>query len=148
MSSRFYSLPFKAENKAKQDTMKKVDLETSVRQNLKLLLSTMPGRFRYAPMFGSQLNKYHFRLPDKRKGDKKLEDEIKSKVQKNVEELIKKFEPRIEVKEVIVVVRLPKADKPLEQQPKGGGKIALEITVNGRLMDRDDFDHLEIIPIF
>lgn len=148
MSSRFYSLPFKAENKAKQGTMKQVDLETSVRQNLKLLLSSMPGRFRYAPMFGSQLNKFHFRLPDKRKGDKKLEDEIKNKVQKNVEELIRKFEPRIELKEVIITVRLPKADKPTEQQPKGGGKIALEITVNGRLMDREDFDHLEIVPIF
>jgi phage baseplate assembly protein W len=148
MSSRFYSLPFKAESKARQGSMKQVDLETSVRQNLRLLLSSMPGRFRYAPMFGSQLNKFHFRLPDKRKGDKKLEDEIKNIVQKNVDALIRKFEPRIELKEVIVSVRLPKADRPAEQQPKGGGKIALEITVNGRLMDREDFDHLEIVPIF
>ena len=146
--AQFYSLPFKTIGKAQQGTLKKVDLETSVRQNLKLLLSSMPGRFRYAPMFGSQLNKYHFRLPDKRKGDKKLEDEIKSIVQKNVDALIRKFEPRVELKEVIVSVKLPKADKPSEQQPKGGGKIALEITVNGRLMDREDFDHLEIIPIF
>jgi phage baseplate assembly protein W len=148
MASRFYALPFKTAEKAKQGSLKQVDLETSVRQNLRLLLSSMPGRFRYAPMFGSQLNKFHFRLPDKRKGDKKLEDEIKSIVQKNVDALIRKFEPRVDLKEVIVTVRLPKADKSSEFQPKGGGKIALEITINGRLMDRESFDHLEIVPIF
>jgi predicted component of type VI protein secretion system len=145
MSQMFYSMPFRA-LLATKSTYEKVDVETSVRQHIKMMLLTMPNQVRFDPAFGGALNKHHFRLPDKRKGEKKLEDELKDRVKKNLEMVVRKFEPRLQLKEVIVVVHIPKPDK---DNPKNkSGKIALEITVRGKIKGLNtDFDHAELMPL-
>ncbi|MCB0522689.1 MAG: GPW/gp25 family protein [Lewinellaceae bacterium] len=144
MKKAFYSIPFKAESMTKP-TYARVDLETSVRQHIKMMLMTIPNQVKFEPAYGGVLNKQHFRLPDKRKGDKKLEEELKDMVLKNIQYLIAAYEPRLKIKNVGVTVLLPKPDKP---NPKiKSGRIALEINIDGLLLDHEDFRYTDLIPM-
>ncbi len=141
----FYSIPFKALLRTKTP-FQTVDVETSVRQHVKMIMLTMPNQVRFDPMYGGALNKHHFRLPDKRKGEKKLEDELKDKVKKNLDFALKRFEPRLKVKDIIVVVHLPKPDKDNPKLKKG--RIALEINIKGSIPgSTPEFDYADLVSL-
>ncbi len=138
-------MPFKA-NQAPKLAYQKVDMETSIRQNIKMLLVTLPNQVRFAPDYGVVTNKFHFRLPDKRKGEKKLEDELRDRLKKNLEFLLAKYEPRLIVKEILITVHLPKPDK--DNSKLKNGRIALEINVKGIVKSQgDDFDFADYMAI-
>jgi predicted component of type VI protein secretion system len=111
----FYRLPFRAEKLVQTDKdnhpqklneADKCDLATSVRQNLRLLLMTPPTQVRSDPDYGCLIHWAHFGLNTRlmtngsRKGD-----DFKIKIEQNVRKLIEKFEPRIEVKEIVVTIK-------------------------------------------
>ncbi len=139
---QFYSLPFDTE-KASGKKFRKTNAEESVRQHIRLILSTIPGSFRYSPVFGSWLNKQHFRLPDKRKGEKKLENELKENLQVNLRLLLEKFEPRLQLHDLEVKVKLSKPDE-IEPGQKGG-RIIFDLNLIGVINGRESFEHLESI---
>ncbi len=114
-----------------------------MRQHLRLMLQTMPGKFRFAPLFGSWLNKHHYRLPDKRKGEKKLENELKECLLTNLRLLLRKYEPRLDLQDIEVKVKLTKPEE-LEQGQRGG-RITFDVNVLGVINGRDSFQHLESI---
>lgn len=138
----YYSLPFDTE-KLGGKTFRKTTVEESVRQHIRLMLSTMPGSYRFSPVFGSWLNKHHYRLPDKRKGEKKLESELKENLQVNLRLLLEKFEPRLLLHDIEVKVKLPKPDE-IEPGQKGG-RIIFELNLIGVINGRESFQHLESI---
>lgn len=114
-----------------------------MRQHIRLMLSTMPGSFRFSPVFGSWLNKHHYRLPDKRKGEKKLESELKENLLVNLRLLLEKFEPRLQLHDIEVKVKLFKSE---EMEPgQKGGRILFDLNLIGVINGRDSFQHLESI---
>jgi phage baseplate assembly protein W len=124
-------------------TFRKTNAEESVRQNIRLILSTMPGSFRFSPLYGSWLNKHHYRLPDKRKGEKKLESELKENLQANLRLLLERFEPRLLLHDIEIKVKLLKADEFGPAQK--GGRIVFDLNLIGMINERDSFQHLESI---
>jgi len=130
----YYSLPF-TPKPHEESRFAKVDAETSVRQHIRLMLSTMPGSFRFDPVYGSLLNKHHFLLPDKRKGDKKLEQELKLKLQNNLKALIAKHEPRLIVDEIEVEVN--------PGRNENDSRITFLINISGSINGRESFKQTE-----
>jgi phage baseplate assembly protein W len=141
---QFYSMPFLAEL-ATKSPYRKIGAEESVRENLRLILMSLPGQFRYDPTFGSTLNIQHFRLPDGKKGGKKFEDGLKDMVKKNLTLLIERHEPRLILEEVIVNVQTPNPAG--NNQLLKNGRIALEIKLNGRIEGQLAFMHSDLVPI-
>lgn len=83
----------------------KCSLVDSARQNLRLLLMTPPAKVRADPDYGCKIHWSHFGMDARMmaKGSRE-EDHFKIKIEQNVRELIKKFEPRIEAEEIAVVI--------------------------------------------
>jgi predicted component of type VI protein secretion system len=139
---QYYSIPFDTEL-AGGKSFRKTNVEESVRQHIRLLLTTMPGSFRFSPVFGSCLNKQHYRLPDKRKGEKKLESELKEKLLGNLRLLLEKFEPRLQLHDIEIKVKLPEPD---EKEPgQKGGRIIFDLNIIGMINRRASFQHAESI---
>ena len=138
----FYSIPFSA-SEVIAGEFSRTGLAESVRQHIRLLLTSIPMRYRFAPIYGSWLNKHHFKLPDKRRGDKKLENELKENLQTNIRMLIGKFEPRLQLSEVEVNVILPKPDE-IDPRHKGG-RILFDINLIGIIDGEEDFEHRESV---
>ncbi|CAA9228778.1 MAG: hypothetical protein AVDCRST_MAG56-837 [uncultured Cytophagales bacterium] len=136
---KYYALPFDARQATRQ--LPKTDVEESVRQHIRLLLLTMPGSFRFSPWYGGWLNKHHYRLPDKRKGEKKLENELKEKLQANLRQLLTRYEPRLVLHEVEVTVILSPPGGPREK----GGRILFNANVIGTLPNQESFKHAQSI---
>jgi phage baseplate assembly protein W len=141
---QFYSMPFLTEYVTKTP-YKKISVEESVRQHLRLILISLPGQFRYDPTFGSTLNIQHFKLPDGKRGGKKMEDELKDLVKKNLKLLIERHEPRLILEDVIVNVQTPNPTK--DNKLLKNGRIALEIKLNGRIEGEEAFLHSDLVPI-
>jgi phage baseplate assembly protein W len=136
---KYYALPFDARRATRE--LPKTDVEESVRQHIRLLLLTMPGSFRFSPWFGSWLNKHHHRLPDKRKGEKKLENELKEKLQANLRQLLSRYEPRLALHDVEVTVQLAPPGEPHEK----GGRILFNANVIGTLPNQESFNHTQSV---
>lgn len=138
----YYAIPFSPEQ-AGGKKFRKVDEEESVRQHIQLLLSTMPGSFRFSPLYGSWLNKHHYRLPDKRRGERRLEEELKEKLQRNLRLLLPKYEPRFALHDMEVTVKFPKAG---EFQPyEKGGRVIFEINLIGSINGKEAIQFSEAI---
>lgn len=109
----FYTLPFVTEQLGRKTGFTRCDLATSVRQNLRLLLVTPPGRFRFDPYYGCRIHLSQFLVDNRAMEDKKIEDRFKEKLEDNITELIRRFEPRLDLREVSVDIK----QKPEEQKP-------------------------------
>jgi predicted component of type VI protein secretion system len=138
----YYSLPFDA-GQAAGKRFRQSNAEESVRQHIRLLLSTMPGSFRFSPVYGSWLNKHHYRLPDKRKGEKRLETELKENLQQNLRFLLEKFEPRLLLYDIEVKIKLPKPEEIAPDQK--GSRIVFDLNIIGVINGRNSFQHAESI---
>jgi predicted component of type VI protein secretion system len=81
----------------------KVDLRTSVCQNIKFILTTNPLELAYDAQFGCILNQYQFvsGLSTHSKKLRTLEKQAKG----NITMLLQKFEPRLEIKDVQVALK-------------------------------------------
>jgi len=103
----FYSLPFRVEKLVtNKGTLDKCDLESSIRQNLRLLLMTRPMRIHFAPSYGCKIHWHQFMVSNRlMEEDKYLEDNFKVKIEKNIKQIIGKHEKRLQVTEVIVDIR-------------------------------------------
>ena len=101
----FYKMPFRTERLVKKGRLEQSDLLDSVRQNLRLLLMTPPLRVRYDPFFGCRIHWSQFLLNNRIMEGKKEEDGFKQKIEQNIEALVKKFEPRVKLREVSVSIR-------------------------------------------
>jgi phage baseplate assembly protein W len=101
----FYTIPFRTERLVHKGKLERSDLLTSVRQNLRLLLMTPPLRVRYDPYYGCRIHWYQFLLDNRIMEGKKEEESFKQKIEENIEKLVKKFEPRVILREVNVNIR-------------------------------------------
>ncbi|MFN0037577.1 MAG: GPW/gp25 family protein [Saprospiraceae bacterium] len=109
----FYSMPFVTEHLGRKTGFQRCDLTTSVRQNIRLLLITPPGRVRFDPYYGCRIHWSQFLADSRAMEGKKVEDKFKQTMEENIEELIRRFEPRLDLKEVLVDIR----QSPEDQKP-------------------------------
>lgn len=109
----FYSMPFFTEQLGRKTGFQRCDLATSVRQNIRLLLITPPGRARFDPYYGCRIHLSQFLADNRAMEGKKIEDRFKQIIEENIEQLILRFEPRLDLKEVTVDIR----PSPEDQKP-------------------------------
>jgi phage baseplate assembly protein W len=130
----FFTIPFRTERLVKKGKLDRSDLLASVRQNLRLLLMTPPLRMRYDPFFGCRIHWSQFLLNNRIMEGKKEEDSFKQKIEKNIEDLIKKFEPRVLLREVNVSIRFAVEDHTkwqLSEAERTQNVIQMLVTLRG-----------------
>ena len=97
---KYYSIPFRADRITNAQTLETVDLETSIRQNLRLLLLSPPMKVQQHPDYGCLVHWHQFLSVSRNLKEEKMEDGFKMKLEDNIKQLIQLFEPRIRVEEV------------------------------------------------
>lgn len=109
----FYSIPIFTEHLGRKESFQHCDLATSIRRNIRLLLVTPPGRVRFDPYYGCRIHWHQFLADNRAMEGKKVEDRFKQTIEENIEQLILRFEPRLELKEVTLDIRAsPENQKP------------------------------------
>lgn len=105
----FYSIPFRAEKLIRQKVgepaarLEKCDVETSIQQNLRLLLLTAPMRVRFAPIYGCKVHWLQFSASNRAMQPRsKAENHFKTQIEANVKGLVGRFEPRLHFQEAQV----------------------------------------------
>lgn len=106
----YYTLPFRAERLIKKGKLERSDLQTSVRQNLRLLLITPPIRVRFDPYYGCVVHWQQFLANNRAMEHKREEDDFKYKMEENIKILIEKFEPRVTLRDVTVTIKYKKEE--------------------------------------
>jgi predicted component of type VI protein secretion system len=142
MAKRYYTLPFDV-LRLEEGTLPKIGLVESIRQHISLLLSSMPGSYYASPYFGTWLNKQHFQLPDRMGSEKKMEQELKDVFQENLKQLIGKYEPRLQVRDLEVKLKTP--DHSFLSKVKKEGKLIFEIQVTGLILGKEEFSFVDSI---
>lgn len=103
----YYTLPFRFESFEKKTPLEKADLKASIQQNLRLLLGTALGKCRAEPSMGSKIQGHQFSLSNKTMIGKKDEADFMVKLEQNIEAIIRRYEPRLTLKNVSVQLKTP-----------------------------------------
>lgn len=133
----FYTMPFRTEQLGKKGSLEKCDLADSIRQNIRMLLLTPPGRYRYEPFYGCKIHWFQFLVENRAMEGRKEEDQFRLNLQENIRQLILRYEPRINLSEVEVELR----QDPSEHVPwkhkrtnwNGKSVIQVVVSVKGRV---------------
>ncbi|MBK8492212.1 MAG: GPW/gp25 family protein [Saprospirales bacterium] len=112
-TERFYSMPFRTELLGKKGSLEKCSLADSIRQNIRVLLLSPPGRYRYDPFLGCKIHRFQFMANNRAMEGRKEEDLFRLDLQENIKQLIQRYEPRILLSDVEVELR----QDPSEQIP-------------------------------
>jgi phage baseplate assembly protein W len=139
----FYSIPFRAEKLIRQKVgepagrLEKCDAETSIQQNLRLLLLTAPMRVRFAPIYGCKVHWLQFMASNRAMQPRsKLENHFKMQIEENVKLLVGRFEPRLHFQEA--QVRLEESTNQTDWKLTAARRtqlsvIKLTVTVKGEI---------------
>lgn len=141
----FYTIPFRAENLVQKGKLEKCDLAVSVRQNLRLLLMTPPMRVRHDLFYGCKIHWQQFLAENgAMEEDKYLEDNFKIVLEKNIKQLVQKFEPRIHLDELTVDLRYSEDTHTrwqlLKTQRRQNNNIQIIVNIKGKVKDEYIFD--------
>ena len=141
----FYSIPFRAEKLTQKGRLEKCDLAASVRQNLRLLLMTPPMQVRHDSAYGCIIHWRQF-LADNwaMEEEKRMEDNFKIALEKNIKQLLEKFEPRIHLQELLVDVKYSEETHTrwllLRRQRKQNNTIQIIVNIKGKVKEEYIFD--------
>jgi predicted component of type VI protein secretion system len=104
---KYYSLPLNVGNLITGKRVETVDIQTSVQQNIRLILKTMPLEYSYDAMFGSVLNKFQYATPPQKAGEGKWRIQLREAIRKNLKFLLEEYEPRLKMEDVLVNLSEP-----------------------------------------
>jgi predicted component of type VI protein secretion system len=104
---KYYSLPLKVGNLIVGKKAEMIDIQTSVQQNIRLILKTMPLEYGYDAMFGSVLNKFQYATPPQKAGEKRWRDVLREAIRKNLKNLLEEYEPRLKIEDVLINLSEP-----------------------------------------
>lgn len=123
----YYSLPLDVSGLLRGKRLhQEMELKKSIHQNINLILKSLTMSYRYDPTFGSVLNKYHAATPPQNKAERSWREKIKKDIQANLTDMLKRYETRVDVKEVMVDLRTPNSG--------GGAPVTMvRVEVDGRL---------------
>lgn len=148
----FYQIPFRASKLVRKQEggasprltkADKCDLADSIRQNLRLLLMTPPNRVAGNLDYGCKIHWAHFGLNTRLMTEKNRNGDIfKMNIEQNIRNLIQEFEPRIEVKEIVVSINHAQAKKQqsFKQSELQNNILQVTVNVNAKIKEEYTFD--------
>jgi predicted component of type VI protein secretion system len=104
---KYYSLPLKVSNLMAGKKVETIDIQTSVQQNIRLILKTMPLEYGYDAMFGSVLNKFQYATPPQKAGEGNWRKQLREAIRKNLKFLLEEYEPRLKIEDVLINLSEP-----------------------------------------
>lgn len=106
----YYSFPLKLNQVMKGKQLEHVEIRKSIHQNIRLIIKSLSLSYRFDPTFGSLLNKYHARTPPQRRSERAWREEMRESIQKNILDMLMRYETRLEVTDVTVDLQFPKKE--------------------------------------
>lgn len=103
-----------------------IELKRSIHQNINLILRSFTMSYRFDPTFGSVMNKYHAATPPQNRAERAWKERIRQDIQRNLLDMLQRYETRVEVKEVMVDLHTP-------ANTGGGAATWVRIEVDGKL---------------
>jgi len=131
----YYNIPLKVDKILKGKNIdNEVDIREAIHQNIRLIIKSLFLEYRFDPTFGSLINKKQGVSAPQKESTRKWKDKIREDVQKNLKDMLQRYEQRIKVNDVMVNINL-------------GGKYVsdpiarVEVKVHGQLTigKREDF---------
>ena len=128
----FYDFPVRLKDMGRKGSLQRCDLATSVRKNLRLLLVSQPARVRFDPLYGCFVHRMQFLAANRAMERTREEDAFKVAVERNIEALIQRFEPRLILTEVEAGIRFNREDQLVWKNGKyaGQNRNVIQITVH------------------
>lgn len=133
----FYNIPLKLSDVVKGKIIDdEVEIRKSIHQNIALILKSFTMSYRFDPSFGSVIKKHRASTPPQGVNERKWRESIKNDIQLNLEDMLKRYEKRIQVKDVIVDLQIPK-------RHSGEKETMVRVKVNGQLSigKRENFNY-------
>ncbi len=100
-------MPIKLDEVMRGEPLEQLDIRKAIHQNIKLMLKTMTLSYRFDPTFGSILNKYHACTPPQKRSERAWREEIREQLQKNIKDMLQRYETRMAITDVMVDLREP-----------------------------------------
>lgn len=105
----YYSIPLRIDEimkgKSKDD---EVDIRTSIHENIRLILKTFSLSYRFDPTFGCVMNKFQASTPPQKRSERVWRENMRESIQKNLKDMLQRYETRVKVSDVIVDMRTPR----------------------------------------
>ena len=138
----FYTIPLNPANLMVARDLKKVEIRESIHENIRLILRSFFLSYRYDPSFGSLINRFQGSTRPNTTRDVLWRAEIKRQIQNNLEDMLKRYENRVQVDSVVVnLVNPGKKSK--------NGEVQVRVEVKGNLSlgmrERFHFPDREIV---
>ena len=105
----FYRIPLRMDKLMRGDELERIEIRKSIHQNIGLMLRTLSMSYQFDPGYGSVLNKYHARTPPQNQTERSWREEMRERIQKNLLDMLQRYETRISVTDVFVDLRQPDA---------------------------------------
>lgn len=103
----YYSIPLKLDQTMRGKQLEHIEIKRSIHQNIRLIIKTLTTSYRFDPEFGSLLSKYHARTPPQRRSERLWREEMREAIQNNLKDMLKRYETRLEVTDVMVDLQEP-----------------------------------------
>ena len=102
------------------------DVRKSIHQNINLIVRTMSLSYRFDPSFGSILNKFQAATPPQKIPERIWREQMRESIQKNLKDMLTRYETRIEVKDVYIDMKKPvRGDKSV---------VHVKVVIDGHLL--------------
>lgn len=105
----YYTIPIRTDQLMRGKALDKTDVRRSIHQHIGLMLKTLSLSYRFDPSYGSVLNKFHALTPPQGRSQRLWMEELRERIQKNLHEMLTRYETRIVVQEVFVDLDQPPA---------------------------------------
>ncbi|MEM9837466.1 MAG: GPW/gp25 family protein, partial [Bacteroidota bacterium] len=104
----YYSLPIKTDRLLRGSLLEQEDVRTSINQNINLILRSFALSYRYDASFGCVVHKLQASTPRQRQSDRAWRESLRREIEKNLKEMLQRYETRIKVSDVFVKLVEPK----------------------------------------
>ena len=122
----YYTMPLDLGAVMRGKKLDEIDVRLAIHQNIRLMLESLTLSYRFDPTFGCVLNKFHASTPPQGKSKRAWREEIRDGLQKNLKDLLQRYETRVEVKEVLVDMQDP-------DQGDHSGLVRVRVEIEGNL---------------
>ncbi len=132
----YYTLPLNlAEITQGKRQEGEADLRLSIHQNINLILRTFCLSYRFDPSFGSVLHKFQAATPPQKIPERLWRSQMRETIQKNLKDMLMRYETRIQVKDVFIHMNKPKGSN------KSIVNVRVQITGNLALGRKEQFHY-------
>ncbi len=130
----YYAIPLKLNQTMKGKQLEHIEIRKSIHQNIRLIIKTLSMSYRFDPLFGSLMNKYHARTPPQRRSERVWREEMRETIQGNLKDMLIRYETRLQVTDVVVDLQAPRTTDSVPM-------VKVKVEVHGQLSlgRRDQF---------